>query len=228
MTVPGHVEELDAVENATVEIEAPDGPLSGYLARPSEPGEYPGLLVLHEAFGLVDHIRDVCRRFANIGYVALAPDLYSRIGTPEPGTNEHLEKMVALFDEGVVRDLEAAAGHVRGLEGSTGKLGCIGFCSGGRQTLLLACSSDVLDAAVYCWGGYVTRATPDAVVTPERPRPVLDLFDRLHCPLLAVFGEEDTNPGPEIAAYMRKRSELVAHEVRVKAYRGAGHAFFAD
>src|SRR6266403_1746846 len=86
------------------------------------------------------------------------------------------------------------AAYLRGLSGATGKVGAIGFCSGGRHTLLFACSSNKVDAAVDCWGGFIQRATPDAETTPARPTPIFNLVDRLSCPLFAVFGEEDQNP----------------------------------
>src|SRR5579875_2451099 len=127
-----------------------------------------------------------------------------------------------------VRDLEAAAAYLRGLPAATQKVGAIGFCSGGRHTLLFACSSDKLDAAIDCWGGFIHRATPDAETTPARPRPVLDLIDRLGCPLFAAFGEEDQNPSVALAEELRSRAQKAGKEVTIKIYRGAGHAFLAD
>src|SRR5262249_61543791 len=94
---------------------------------------------------------------------------------------------------GAVAERDGAAAHLRGLSGATAKVGAIGFCSGGRQTLLFACSSDKVDAAVDCWGGFIHRATPDAETTPSRPKPILDLVGQLHCPLFCVVGGEDKN-----------------------------------
>jgi carboxymethylenebutenolidase len=127
-----------------------------------------------------------------------------------------------------VQDVEGAAAHLRGLPGATAKVGVIGFCSGGRQTLLVACSSDKLDAAVDCWGGFIHRATPDAETTPSRPRPVLDLVAQLHCPLFAVFGEEDQNPTVAQSEELQKRARAAGKDVTVKIYKSAGHAFLAD
>ncbi len=229
MRVPGAVTDPSRVQTEATRFPSGGDTIRAYLARPSEPGQYPGIIVIHEAFGLVDHIRDIARRFANLGFTALAPDLYSRTGGPDPNHFPSvLEKMFALPDGQVVRDLEAAADHLRGLAGATGKIGCIGFCSGGRQTLLFACSTGRLDAAVDCWGGFITRATPADVTTPERPTPVIDLVDRLSCPLLAVFGEEDQNPSPSDAEDLRRRLEQAGKQAVVKVYRNAGHAFLAD
>jgi carboxymethylenebutenolidase len=213
----------------TIEFRSGGGNLPAYLARPSQAGRHPGIIVIHEAFGLVEHIRDIARRFANIGYIAMAPDLYARTGAPDPSNMDSVfPKMFGLEDAQVVKDLDAAAAHLRGLPGASGKVGCIGFCSGGRQTLLFACSSRSLDAAVYCWGGFISRATPEAATTPQRPTPVIDLVDRLSCPLFAAFGAEDQNPSPAEAAELRRRLERAGKTATVKVYPDAGHAFLAD
>lgn len=229
MRVPGEVTDPSRVQAETTQYQSGGETIQAYLARPSQRGRYPGIIVIHEAFGLVDHIRDVARRFANAGFTALAPDLYSRTGGPDPGQMPSvLDKMFGLPDAQVVRDLEAAARFLRAQDGSTGRVGVVGFCSGGRQTLLFACSSREVDAAVDCWGGFITRATPDAVTTASRPTPVIDLVQRLSCPLFAVFGEEDQNPSPNDAADLRARLENAGKEAVVKVYPNAGHAFLAD
>jgi carboxymethylenebutenolidase len=99
---------------------------------------------------------------------------------------------------------------------------------GGRYTLLLACASDRLDAAVDCWGGFIDRATPAELVTPMRPTPPLALAGSLHCPLLAAVGAEDQNPSPEIGERLRQCTAASGQPVQVDVYDGAGHAFFAD
>ena len=191
--IPGAVTDPSRVRGENIELKSGGDTIKGYLARPGQSGQNPGIVVIHEAFGLVEHIRDIARRFANIGYNAVAPDLYSRKGGPsDPNDiNTVFPVMFGKSDAEAVQDLEAAADHLRELPGATDKVGVIGFCSGGRQTLLFACSSSKADAAIDCWGGFIHRATPDAETTPARPTPILDLVNRLHCPLFAVFGEED-------------------------------------
>ncbi|MCL8206985.1 MAG: dienelactone hydrolase family protein [Actinomycetia bacterium] len=203
--------------------------ISAYLARPRSGGPYPALIVIHEAFGPNEHIHDVTRRFAAQGFVALAPNLYSRGPAFDPADRAAaMAAMFALPDAQAVADLEGAARFLREQPGTTGKVGCIGFCSGGRQTLLLACSSTVLDAAVDCWGGFITRATPTDVVTETRPVPVIDLVDRLACPLYAVFGAEDANPSPADAKLLEERLAAAHKTYTVEIFPDAGHAFFAD
>ena len=228
--IPGAVSDPSRVRGEAIELKSGSDTIKGYLAQPSQSGRNPGIVVIHEAFGLVEHIRDIARRFANIGYNALAPDLYTRAGGPsDPGDMATvMPVMFGLPDTQAVRDLEAAAAHLRELSGATAKVGVIGFCSGGRQTLLFACSSDKVDAAVDCWGGFIHRATPDAETTPSRPRPILDLVGQLHCPLFAVFGEEDQNPTVAQSEELRTRAQRAGKNVTIKVYKNAGHAFLAD
>jgi carboxymethylenebutenolidase len=187
---------------------------------------------VHELFGVNDHVRDVTQRFANAGYVALAPDLYSRLGAPEPQDDlaAGLAKMGELVDDEVAADLAAAAAYLRSRGDATERVGCIGFCSGGRYTLLAAFTSDAFDAAIDCWGGFITQANSQAEVTPNRPVPVVDRAVGLSCPLLAVFGAEDETPSPEHAEILRRRLETAgkADQATIRIYDGAGHAFFAD
>src|ERR1700691_1155279 len=218
MALAGEVTNPASLQTSEVTFQSDGFAMRGYLARPKAPGSYPGVIVLHEAFGLIEHERDVARRFANAGFIALAPDVYSRVGALRDATDmtEVRAKMFGLPDAQLVRDFEAAAAFVRAQPGASGKLGCVGFCVGGRWTLLFACSSEKVDAAIDCWGGFITRATPDAVTTPERPTPVIDLAKQLHCPLYLVCGEEDQNPSPADAAELGKRLEAAGKSVQVE------------
>jgi carboxymethylenebutenolidase len=105
---------------------------------------------------------------------------------------------------------------------------------GGRYTLLFACASDKLTAAVDCWGGFIDRATFDERSNEQRPTPPLELVEEhLACPLLAAVGAEDHNPSPELADELRERAlrspaAKTGQEIKVDIYDGAGHAFFAD
>ena len=228
--VPGLVTDPSRIKGGVIALPSGGSQIAAYVARPHAAGNYPGIVVIQEAFGLVDHICDLARRFANLGYNAIAPALYWRRGAPkDPDVMEQVfPVMFGLPDNEALQDLEAAADYLRALPGATGKVGAIGFCSGGRHTLLFATSSSKVDAAVDCWGGFINRATPDAETTAARPKPPLDMVGQLHCPLFGVFGEEDQNPPVALEAELKKRGEAAHKDVTTKVYKNAGHAFLAD
>ena len=126
-------------------------------------------------------------------------------------------------DERMLGDLDGAVRYLRSLEASNGRVGVIGYCSGGRQAFLAACSIE-LDAAVDCYGSFVNNDPPST--TPLTYRPVLDRAGEMRCPLLGLFGAEDPNPSPadveEISSELDRLAKL--HEFHV--YPGAGHGFF--
>ncbi len=232
--VPGAVTDPGGVRAEDLTYPGAEGtPVNGYLASPAAPaGEAgrPAIVVIHEASGLVDHIKDVANRLANLGYLALGVDLYTRDGGPPPMQDMQavMARLFSMSDAAALGDLEGAADFLRAREDCNGKVACIGFCMGGRFTLLFACASDRLDAAVDCWGGFIDKATPQERSTPVRPTPPLEMADRLSCPLLAAIGAEDQNPSPELGEQLRERAAAGGQEVKVDVYEGAGHAFFAD
>jgi carboxymethylenebutenolidase len=227
---PGLVTDPSRIKGGVVSLQSGGDKIAAYVATPNQPGSYPGIIVIQEAFGLVDHICDLARRFANIGYNAVAPALYWRRGGPSNPDDIQtvFPVMFGLPDSEAVQDLEAAADYLRALPGATGKVGAIGFCSGGRHTLLFACSSSKVDAAIDCWGGFIQRATPDAETTTARPKAPLDMVGQLHCPLFGVFGAEDQNPPVALEGELKKRADAAGKNVTTKVYQGAGHAFLAD
>jgi len=233
--VPGGLSDPAAVNGEDLTFTgAGSTQVNGYLARPDAPGtgvrSLPGMIVIHEAMGLNEHIRDVVNRIANLGYAALGVDLYTREGGPPPAGDlpAMMKRLFAMSDATVLGDLEGAADFLRARGGVSDRIGCIGFCMGGRYTLLFACESDRLNAAVDCWGGFIDKATPEERSTPERPTPPLEMADHLRCPLLGAVGAEDSNPSPALAQALRERAAASGQEVKVDVYEGAGHAFFAD
>jgi len=232
--VPGAVTDPGVVRAEDLTYPSADGtPVNGYLASPAAPAGAagrPAIVVIHEAGGLGEHIKDVANRLANLGYLALGVDLYAREGGPPPLQDMQavMARLFAMSDATALGDLESAADFVRAREDCNGQVACIGFCMGGRYALLFACASDRLDAAVDCWGGFIDRSTPQERSTPVRPTPPMELADRLSCPLLAAIGAEDQNPSPELGEQLRQRAATSGQEVKVAVYEGAGHAFFAD
>ncbi len=167
-------------------------------------------------------MKDLARRFAEEGYIAITPDLYTREGRPEP--EKVLETLFSVPDSQTMADLEGAALYLKNHPHSNGKVGIIGFCSGGRYTLMFACTSSNVDAAVDSAGGHII---PDEL-TPTRPVAAIDMVANLACPLLALFGEEDANPSPAHAARLKEELDKHGKSYDFRTYANAGHAFFAD
>ena len=126
-------------------------------------------------------------------------------------------------DDRLVGDVAGALDHLRGLSGSNGKVATIGYCSGGRQSFLAACSLD-LDATVDCYGAFVLSAPPDEF--PLRVGPLGHLVGDLSCPMLGLFGADDKYPGPEEVAEFEAALRRAGKDVEFHSYEGAGHAFF--
>ena len=170
--------------------------------------------------------KEIARRFAAHGYAALVPNLYWR---EAPGADPDDAAATAraaggVPDERLVGDVAGAARHLRSLPGSNGKAGVIGYCSGGRQSVLAACHLD-LDAAVDCYGGFVVAAPPAGHALKRAP--LLDQLENLRCPLLGLFGGDDQHPSPDEDAELARRLEALGKPHEFHVYDGAGHAFFA-
>jgi carboxymethylenebutenolidase len=211
-----------------VQFEGQDGDLiSGYLARPLGAGPFPGVIVIHEVFGLVTHIKEITRKMAAHGYAALAPDLHHREG---PGDPEDVAAAVRAAggnpDARTVGDVAGAADLLRGLPYTNGKVGVIGYCSGGRQTYVVACNVPGLNAAVDCYGGRVVVAPTD--LNERQPTAPIDMTEGLGCPLLGLFGAEDANPSPEQVAQIEQELKRYGKSYELHTYENAGHGFFAD
>ncbi len=224
MALAGEVTDASRVRDETVQL----GDIDVYIAYPTAPGPHPGIVVVEEAFGRVEHIEDVCRRFANAGYVAASPELYARTGAPGHDFAVVLPAMFGLPDSQIVGDLEAVAAHLRGLDETNDKVAITGYCMGGRATILAAFASDAFDVAIPCWGGFINRATFEDDTTESRPVPPADMADQLSCPMFLVGGAEDQNPAPAELQALHDQLAAAGKDVQIKLYQGAGHAFFAD
>lgn len=230
MALPGAVTDPSSVTSSWVDIPVGGRTIRGYQALPTRGDSGASIVVLHDAFGLFDHFQDVARRYANVGYRVLAPDMYDRLGgLDDPEDREKVFGLqFAMKDSETVADVAASAARLRTLDGANGKVGAIGYCAGGRQVLLTACSTDVLDAGIDCWGGGITRATPTEDISASRPVKVIDLVQYLSCPLFVVAGAEDRDPSPEIANDLWARMQAAGKDGKLTIYPDAGHAFFAD
>ena len=200
-------------------------PVNAYVARPLGAGPFPGLVLIHHMPGWDEWYFETARKFAHHGYVAIAPNLYSRDGH---GTPEDVAAKVraagGVADDQVVGDVAGAARWLRASAFINGKVGVFGTCSGGRHAYLAACRTQVFDAVIDCWGGRVVMAPEE--LTPKQPVAPIDYTRNLACPLLGIFGEEDKSPTPEHVAQLD--AELTAHAKahEFHMYPNAGHGFF--
>lgn len=224
MALAGEVTDLSNIRTETVQL----GEVDVYVASPAADGTYPGIVVLEEAFGRVEHIEDLCRRFANAGYVAASPELYARTGAPGHDFEVVLPAMFGLPDSQIVGDVESAADYLRGLANTSDKVALTGFCMGGRATTLTAFSSSKFDAAIPCWGGFINKATFEDDTTDSRPTPPAAMAGNLSCPIFIVGGGDDENPSPAELQGLNDTLEAAGKDTRIKIYDGAGHAFLAD
>ncbi len=224
MALAGEVTDLSNVRTETIQL----GPVDVYVAAPAAAGTYPGIVVLEEAFGRVEHIEDLCRRFANAGYVAASPELYARTGAPGHDFEVVLPAMFGLPDSQIVGDVEAVADYLRSRDDTTDKVALTGFCMGGRATTLTAFSSGKFDAAIPCWGGFINKATFEDDTTESRPNPPASMAENLSCPILLVGGGDDENPSPAELQALHDQLVDAGKDATIKIYDGAGHAFLAD
>lgn len=201
--------------------------IEAYLARPVDRGKVPGVVVIHHMPGYDRATKEICRTFAVYGYAALCPNLFHRFAPGARTADAAAAARAAggVPDEQCLGDVQGAIDHLRSLDDADGKVGVIGYCSGGRQTYLVACSLDV-DAAVDCYGGGVVVDSPDQV-TPQRPVPPVDLTSKLGCPLLGLFGALDRNPSPEHTKRMEEELQAHGKTYEFHTYPDAGHAFFS-
>ncbi|HWD25120.1 MAG TPA: dienelactone hydrolase family protein [Acidimicrobiales bacterium] len=201
--------------------------IEAYIARPLGDGPFPGVVVIHHMPGWDPPTREIARKFAANGYLAITHHLYTREGK---GTTNFQDAAAAaradggVSDEQFLGDTAGAVAYVRALATSSGKVGVIGYCSGGRQSYIAACNLDV-DAAVDCYGGMVV-ATPDQL-TEKRPVAPVDMTPEMRCPILCLFGEEDANPSPEHRTIIEAALTAAGKTFEIESYPNAGHAFFA-
>ncbi len=194
-----------------VEFSSNGSNAQGYLSCP-ESGGGPGVIVIQEWWGLVDHIKGLADRFATEGFVALAPDLYRGESTTSPDDAGRL--MMALDIDRAVKDLSGAIAFLRGKAAVRGdRVGTVGFCMGGQLALAAACQNPEVGACIDFYGVH--------------PNVTLD-FSGLEAPVLGLFAELDGFVSPEVARKLEHDIRSAGKRVEIQIYSGADHAFFND
>ena len=197
-----------------------DGSMRCYVTDPAGTGPFPAVVVIMHAGGVDEFVRTMTDRIAEAGFVGLAPDLYHR---EDPNSSDDpLTRMGRLRDANIVRDVQAAIAHLGTLPNvRAGRTGITGFCMGGRVAYLMAAHSPELKAAVVFYGGNTMRPWG------EGPAP-FDLSERIGCPVLGLFGEEDGNPNPADVAKIDAELTRLGKPHEFHSYAGAGHGFMAE
>src|SRR5215469_689285 len=217
----------DAIIAESITISGHGGDaIEAYSARPMQPGPAGGVVVIHHMPGYDAPTKEIARNFAAHGYNAIVPNLYYR---EAPGASPDDAAATAraaggVPDERLVGDVAGAAAYLRALPTSNGKVGVIGYCSGGRQSFLAAVSLP-LDAAVDCYGAFIVGAPPPGL--PLKVGPIVDKAPDLSCPLLGLFGVEDQYPSPSHVAELEAALKAADKTYEFHSYEGAGHAFFS-
>ncbi|MGH7918413.1 MAG: dienelactone hydrolase family protein [Candidatus Dormibacteraceae bacterium] len=217
----------DGLLAETIRIEGAGGDwIKAYLARPLGAGPYGSVVVIHHMPGWDEASKEITRTFATHGYLAICPHLHHREG-PDASPDDAAAAARAqgmVPDARFVGDFEGAARYLRQLPQSNGRVGSIGYCSGGRQSYIAACRTD-LQAAVDCYGGRVVA--PADQLSERQPVAPIDMTKDLRCPLLGLFGEGDQNPDPKQVATIEARLQEQGKTYEFHSYPGAGHAFFS-
>jgi carboxymethylenebutenolidase len=187
------------------------GTTDGYLAIP-EKGSGPGVIVIQEWWGLVDHIKNVCDRFASDGYVALAPDMYHGKTTTSP--DEAGKLMMALRIDQAEKDLRGAIQYLLNHDATTSdKVGTVGFCMGGALSLYAASKNEQVGACVVFYGIHPN-------VKPDLPN--------LKAPVLGIYAEKDKSTPPEAVRELEQQLRALGKSVEMHIYPDTDHAFFND
>ncbi len=217
----------DSLRAETVRLTGHKGDeIEAYLAQPLDEGRFGSVVVIHHMPGYDEGMKEITRKFAAHGYLAVCPNLYCR---EAPGASPDdaaavVRALGGVPDDRLVGDVQGAAHFLTSLGPSNGRVATIGYCSGGRQSFLAACSLP-LDAAVDCYGAFVVGTPPEG--SPLRIGPIGHLAIDLSCPLLGLFGAEDQYPSPQHVAELEEALKQAGKTFEFHSYAGAGHAFFA-
>ena len=211
----------------TVNINGHEGDqIDAYLARPLGAGPHPGVVLFHHMPGWDEASKEMARKLAYNGYACISPNHHFREGKGNSVDNSNsVREAGGMPDARTMGDVEGAIAYMRSLPYHNGKVGIIGFCSGGRQVYLAACTVSGIDAAVDCWGGGVI--CPPEELTDRQPVAPIEYTKDMACPILGLFGNEDARPSPEDVDKTEEELKKYNKNYEFHRWDGAGHGFFA-
>ncbi len=218
--------DTDGLEAGEVKIPVSDGEVPAYRAMPDKGGPFPVILVVQEIFGVHEHIKDICRRLAKLGYFAVATELYARQGDVSKITDfrEIFSKVVSKVpDKQVMSDLDATVAWAKATgKADVAKLGTIGFCWGGRIVWLYSAHNPNLKAGVACYGRLVGDADE---LHPKHP---IDVVADIKAPVLGLYGAADQGIPVATVEKMQAALKDAGKTAEIIVYPDTPHAFFAD
>lgn len=199
--------------------------IRAYWSRPMGDGPYPGIVLIPHMPGWDEWCRETSRRFTQHGYSVLCPNIYEEFGYgTAPEVSARARDAGGVKDSTVMEDTASCLSFLKNQVNANGKAGVIGMCSGGRHTFLAACTVEGFDAAVDCWGGMVV--CPPERLTPAQPVAPIDYADKLSCPLLGIFGNDDMFPTPAEVDILDARLTELGKDHTFYRYDGAGHGIW--
>jgi carboxymethylenebutenolidase len=200
--------------------------IEAYLAVPTDAAHVGSMVIIHHMPGYDEGTKEIARHFAANGYAALIPNLYYREapGASPDDAAATARNLGGVPDERLVGDVQGAMNHLKALDIANGRVGVIGYCSGGRQSFLAGVRLP-LDAVIDCYGAFVSVDAP--AEHPVRPTALLSEVDNLSAPLLGLFGAEDQYPSPEQTEQLASALTAAHKDFTFRTFEGAGHAFFA-
>lgn len=213
---------LDAGET---KISVPGGSLPAYYARPAQGTRFPVVLVVEEIFGVHEYIKDVCRRLAKQGYLAVATEYYARLGDLSKMTDvqQIVRDVISKApDAQFMQDMDATTAWAEANKGDASRLGVVGFCRGGRMVWLYSAHNPHLKAAVAFYGPL--GGQPTAI----QPTPAIDVADKIQCPLLGLYGGADQGIPVDMVHSAEAKAKAAGKTVEVVIYPDAPHGFHAD
>jgi carboxymethylenebutenolidase len=213
------------LDSGPIEIPVSDGKLPGFFARPAGGTNLPIILVVEEIFGVHEYIKDICRRLAKLGYLAVAPELYARLGDLSKMTDPaqiFRDVISKAPDATVMSDLDATAAWAAANGGNKAALGIIGFCRGGRAVWLYNAHNPAIKAAVAFYGPLGGERTT------IQPQTALDIAGTIHAPQLNLYGGKDPSIPQDAVHAAAEKAKSAGKTVEVVVYPDAGHAFHAD
>lgn len=213
-----------------IRIPGSDGPLPCYVARPAARGRFPSITVIPEVFGLHEYVRDVCRRLAKLGYVAIAPDVFYRAGDPAPLSDfREIQRIVeTATNEQVMRDVASVGTWLERQSFTSDRYGITGFCWGGAVVWMAMARFRGLDAGV-AWYGRIRRPAPDQFLGAEIRSWPIDIAGEIHNPVLGLYASNDGGiPAEDVAAMNQRLQATGKAGSELIIYPDTQHGFHAD